>query len=256
MCIFYYLAGNCFSIESFKLLFYITTFGHLQSPVSRSTPSPSSGKPIAEVKYEAPKSIPKPRTPRTVTRPERSTPSSKPQPFSLSMVSMQNSQNKSENSTSENKVFETNVSGKKITGKTEKDLPAVSSGLKIERSKTTVNGRDLRKGKYIGASRQDSENKVPDKQDVERPDSFKYNVEKTKAILNDREINPLPTVKDTGKLTEDSANTHAKDKDKHIPYSRREKSSRVYGSHDRGRTKDAVKGTKGKSCFFSIFELS
>lgn len=211
-------------------------------PGSRSTPSPSSSKPIAEVKYEAPKSVPKPKTPRTVTRPERTIPISKSQPVAISTVSMQN--NKSENNSNDNKIQETNVNGKKMAVKSDKDLPALNSGLKIERSKTTASIREFRKGKYPGAPKTESENKLPDKQESERPDSFKYSFEKTKAKINDRETSAVTISKDSGagisRLTENSA----KDRDRQLPHNRREKSSNVHRLHDRARTKDAQKGTK------------
>lgn len=104
-------------------------------------PSPA-GKPIAELRYEAP--VTKVKTPRGINKVERPSHSaSVQQRVALSTVSMQNN-NKTENS-GESKIPDSNP--KKVGNKNERDF-AVGNHLKMERSRTTISGRDWRKGKY------------------------------------------------------------------------------------------------------------
>ncbi|XP_053381266.1 uncharacterized protein LOC123564877 isoform X2 [Mercenaria mercenaria] len=219
------------------------------NPVTQSTTNPSTGstgKPVAEVKYEPHKSIPKPKTPRTMTHPERTIPSAKPRPVALSTVSMQNNSKHSESPVANPKPVDASVTGKKVGGKTDKDLPSINSGLKIERSKTTINVRELGKGKYSSASKTGNENRLQDRADRERPGSLKYTSEKSKAIINDRDTNGVTVGRDnrTSKLTENSVNSYSREKDRHLTNDTRERSSKVRGSSDRIRNKDAQKGSK------------
>ncbi|XP_060595884.1 uncharacterized protein LOC132749955 isoform X2 [Ruditapes philippinarum] len=212
------------------------------SPVSRSTPSPSIGKPVAEVKFEVnkPMPVPKPKTPRTVVRPERSIPSSKPKPVALSTVSMQNKN--AENTTNGSKTLEANVTGKKIDSKPEKDLPFLNNSYKMERSRTTVNSQDLRKGKS-SAFRVDNENRLSDKTDRDRPDSYKYDLEKPKPIINDKEGISVTRDGRNLRLSDDNINSNSRDS-RLLTNGSRERSSHVRGSTGRHRNKDAQKGAK------------
>lgn len=126
----------------------------LQSVVPSSAPSPSDGKPIAELKFEnhAPS---KPKTPRSLGKLDRPSHSaSVQQRVVLSTVSMQN--NNKNNGAGDNKT-ETTVAPRKSGIYKDKDSPNLSNNLKMERSRTTISGRDLRKGKYSNITQQRSE---------------------------------------------------------------------------------------------------
>ena len=157
-----------------------------QNPVQKPT---SAGRPIAEVKYEQPQPQSRPISRTKPARPqnklEKSGSTSKvQQPVVLSTVSMQNN-NKAENK--EDSVDKSlDLSGKKVGGRVIEKEPAVpSNGIKIERSKTVLTGRDVRRAKHSDStpsSRVSSETKLPD-----RPEIANRNV---KALANNKVDRP------------------------------------------------------------------
>jgi len=114
----------------------------LFQPTSQVPATSPTNRPVAELKYEHGN---KSKQQRTITKPERPSHSASVQPrVALSTVSMQN--NKNENS-SESKPPDTSGAGVKKAA-VKNDPAGLSNSLKMERSRTTISGREWRKGKY------------------------------------------------------------------------------------------------------------
>lgn len=210
-----------------------------------AAPSPSAGKPVAEVRYEAPL-VSKPKTPRSLNKVERPSHSaSVQQRVALSTVSMQN--NNKDNS--EDNKTDSLTAGKKLSVKNE--MPAPRNNMKIERSRTTISGRDWnKKGKYSNVAQHRNENEARQtskshdlsdqvKKDRSRPntndrDPVSASVPNRKAKIVDETINNKQDLqiisKDRDSLKLTSANTF------------RERSSRGHSSFDPTRGRDERKG--------------
>ncbi|KAL4219247.1 hypothetical protein ACF0H5_021829 [Mactra antiquata] len=215
------------------------------SPAPSSTPSPLVGKPVAEVKFEAPAPrIPssKTRMPRTLNKIERNTVTSRPQPVAISTVSMQNS-SKTEHYGKNSEINETDKkvieNGKK---KPEKDLPVLSNSLKVERSRTTFSGRENRRGKFTSSPSNSyvsntSQNVKPDN-DLEKGETLnKISPEKIRPITNDRESGSV-NVSRRSRVSEENILMSSREKDKGITKEPRERSSRGQSSRTKA-VKDA-----------------
>lgn len=199
------------------------------------------------MKYEA--SIPrvhssKTRNPRPLNRIERSNVSSRPQPVAISTVSMQNSSKaqspagKTDNAENDKKLMENDkkvVDNGKKNGKADKDLPVISSGLKIERSKTTLSGRENRRGRYTNSPNNGTlGNNLKSEIDDDRGDSVKFPLDRVKPIPNDRETSGVNSRR--SRLSEDSIISGSRDK---VSKEHRERSGR-------GHATRSSKGSKGK----------